>query len=139
MLRGGAAAGLVAVAAPGAGRVLAASSRAAGRRSATTVKTADVPVGGGVIEDATSVVVVQPTAGEFKAYSAVCPHQGCRSTAIADGEISARATAARSGSATASVVTGPATQGLTVLTSTVQGDEVVVTAESPGGRVPARS
>ena len=36
----------------GTGRVLAGRRRAAASRSATTVKTADVPVGGGVIEDA---------------------------------------------------------------------------------------
>lgn len=36
--------------------------------------TADVPVGGGIVVDET--VIVQPSADEFLAFSAVCPHQG---------------------------------------------------------------
>ena len=40
-----------------------------------SVPTADVPVGSGTITG--SVVVTQPTAGEFKAFDAVCTHQAC--------------------------------------------------------------
>jgi Rieske Fe-S protein len=36
--------------------------------------TADVPEGGGIVVDET--VIVQPSADEFAAFSAVCPHQG---------------------------------------------------------------
>ena len=36
--------------------------------------TADVPEGGGIVVDET--VIVQPSADEFLAFSAVCPHQG---------------------------------------------------------------
>ncbi|HEY1095208.1 MAG TPA: Rieske (2Fe-2S) protein [Glycomyces sp.] len=48
--------------------------------------TADVPVGGGIVVDET--VIVQPTADEFLAFSAVCPHQGAIVAAPdADGNI----------------------------------------------------
>ncbi|MBO3735358.1 Rieske (2Fe-2S) protein [Glycomyces niveus] len=48
--------------------------------------TADVPVGGGIVVDET--VIVQPTADEFLAFSAVCPHQGAIVDAPdADGNI----------------------------------------------------
>jgi nitrite reductase/ring-hydroxylating ferredoxin subunit len=40
-------------------------------------KTSEVPVGGGKIFQADKVVVTQPTEGDFKAFSAVCTHQGC--------------------------------------------------------------
>jgi nitrite reductase/ring-hydroxylating ferredoxin subunit len=51
----------------------------------TSAKTAEVAVGGGVIVDKT--VFVQPTEGEFKAYSAICPHQKCTFTEVTDGRI----------------------------------------------------
>ena len=38
---------------------------------------ADIPVGGGKVFDALKVVITQPTAGDFKAFSAICTHQGC--------------------------------------------------------------
>jgi Rieske Fe-S protein len=47
--------------------------------------TADVPEGGGIVVDET--VIVQPSADEFAAFSAVCPHQGAIVAAPADGTI----------------------------------------------------
>src|SRR5690348_18325720 len=45
--------------------------------SGSVVKTSDIPEGGGKIFAGQKVVVTQPTAGTYKAFSAVCPHQGC--------------------------------------------------------------
>src|SRR6478672_4056819 len=39
-------------------------------------KTSEVPVGGGVILAEQKIVITQPTAGQFDAFSAVCTHQG---------------------------------------------------------------
>ena len=52
-----------------------ASGGASGGGEAVTVPVAEVPEGGGVVRD--RVVVTQPSAGEFKAFDATCPHQGC--------------------------------------------------------------
>lgn len=38
---------------------------------------ADVPVGGGAIFTDQQVVVTQPSEGDFKAFTAICTHQGC--------------------------------------------------------------
>ncbi len=48
---------------------------------------ADVPVGGGTIFTDEQVVVTQPTEGDFKAFTAVCTHQGCLVGQVADGTI----------------------------------------------------
>jgi Rieske Fe-S protein len=42
-----------------------------------TVKEADIPVGSGKIFPDAQTVITQPKKGEFKAFSAVCTHQGC--------------------------------------------------------------
>lgn len=40
-------------------------------------RTDDIPEGGGTVFGEEEVVVTQPEAGEFKAFSAICTHQGC--------------------------------------------------------------
>ena len=54
----------------------AASSTPSGGEALTP--TADVPVGSGVILADAEVVVTQPTAGTFKAFSSTCTHNHCQ-------------------------------------------------------------
>jgi Rieske Fe-S protein len=48
---------------------------------------AEVPVGGGRIYPDQKVVVTQPSAGTFKAFSTTCTHQACAVTTVEDGHI----------------------------------------------------
>lgn len=98
-----------------------ASSGSAGTGEALT-KTADVPVGSGVIVGKT--VVTQPTAGDFKAFSAVCTHSGCLVNKIADGTIDCPCHGSKF-SLDGAVVDGPAKKPLEPVSVRVQGDSIV--------------
>ncbi|MFJ9579895.1 Rieske (2Fe-2S) protein [Streptomyces sp. NPDC101191] len=75
-------------------------------------KTSDVPVGGGTVFKDAKVVVTQPTAGDFKAFSAVCTHQGCLVNKVADGTIDCPCHGSRYRITDGSVVAGPAPRPL---------------------------
>jgi Rieske Fe-S protein len=73
-------------------------------------KVADVPVGGGVIVAKT--VVTQPTEGQFKAFSAVCTHQGCTVANVKDGTINCGCHGSKFSIEDGSVKNGPANKPL---------------------------
>jgi Rieske Fe-S protein len=91
-----------------------------------TVATSDVPVGGGKILGDAQVVVTQPSKGEFKAFSAICTHQGCPVQSISDGTINCPCHGSQFSVEDGSVVHGPATTALPGLDVKVQGGEVEV-------------
>ncbi|MFC7488872.1 Rieske (2Fe-2S) protein [Knoellia sp. CPCC 206453] len=107
----------------------AASSAASGAASAAgdLAKKADIPVGGGKIFDSAKVVITQPTAGEYKAFSAVCTHQGCTVSGVADGTINCACHGSKFDIATGDVKAGPATSGLPAKSVTVGADGISVT------------
>jgi Rieske Fe-S protein len=86
-------------------------------------KTADVPVGSGVIVD--KVVVTQPTAGVFKGFSSTCTHAGCTVNKVADGTIDCPCHGSKF-NLDGSVAHGPAQKPLAPENISVQGDSIVL-------------
>lgn len=103
----------------------AASSAAGAARD--LAKKSDIPVGGGKIFDSAKVVVTQPTEGDYKAFSAVCPHQGCTVTSVEQGTITCSCHGSQFDIATGDVTRGPATKGLATKKVTVGADGISVT------------
>ncbi|MEV3934081.1 MULTISPECIES: Rieske (2Fe-2S) protein [unclassified Streptomyces] len=87
-------------------------------------RTADIPVGGGRIFKDRKVVVTQPAAGEFKAFSAVCTHAGCIVAAVADGTIDCACHGSRFSIGDGTVEQGPATRALPAERITVEGEGI---------------
>ncbi|KOU59890.1 iron-sulfur protein [Streptomyces sp. MMG1533] len=87
-------------------------------------KTSDIPEGGGKIYKEQGVVVTQPSAGTFKAFSSKCTHQGCAVTGIANGVITCPCHKSEFSVNDGSVQKGPATQALPAEKITVSGDSI---------------
>ncbi|MEU1695043.1 Rieske (2Fe-2S) protein [Streptomyces hirsutus] len=93
---------------------------------AALASTADIPEGGGKVFADSKVVVTQPTAGEFKAFSATCTHQGCAVKSVADGVINCPCHNSNFSIADGSVQSGPATKPLPAMEITVSGDSITL-------------
>jgi Rieske Fe-S protein len=91
------------------------------------ISKATIPVGGGKIFADQKVVVTQPTSGDFKAFSAVCTHQACVVSSIANGTINCACHGSQYDIATGAVKQGPATKALPEKTVAVSGDGITVT------------
>ena len=91
-----------------------------------TVSAAQIPVGGGKIFEAQQVVVVQPTAGNFKAFSAICTHQGCVVASVANGKITCPCHNSEFSATDGSVTQGPAVTALAAKTVSQSGDTLTV-------------
>ena len=110
----------------------AASAPATGAPAATTpvagalASVSEIPVGGGVIVPEPPIVITQPVAGTFKAFTAICPHQGCLVSEVAENEIVCPCHGSLFSAEDGAVVQGPAVQGLTAASIAVQGDSIVL-------------
>lgn len=91
----------------------------------TRVRIDQVPVAGGVILSAEKVVVTQPAAGQFKAFSAICTHEHCVVDSIAK-TIGCSCHGSQFSIDDGSVVQGPATAPLPAKTAAAEGDFVVI-------------
>jgi Rieske Fe-S protein len=106
----------------GEGGAAASGGGTGGAGGTVLAKTADIPAGGGkVIGD---VVITQPVAGEFKAFSSKCTHQGCAVKDISNGTINCPCHNSQFDASDGSVKAGPATAPLPPTQITVEGDSI---------------
>ena len=87
--------------------------------------TSDVPVGGGKILADKKIVITQPRAGSFEAFTAICTHQGCTVSSVSGGTVNCPCHGSKFSIANGSVVTGPAASALAPVSIKVQGTSIV--------------
>ncbi|MFF6792592.1 Rieske (2Fe-2S) protein [Streptomyces filamentosus] len=88
--------------------------------------TSEIPVGGGTVFADRKVVVTQPVKGEFKAFSAICTHQGCTVNKVADGTIDCPCHGSKYAIADGAVKAGPAPRPLPAERITVSGETITL-------------
>ncbi|WP_432194587.1 Rieske (2Fe-2S) protein [Streptomyces sp. bgisy027] len=102
------------------------SSADAGAGGAALAKTADIPEGSGKVFSDEKVVVSQPAAGDFKAFSTICTHQNCPMTDLKEDTLSCACHGSQFSVLDGSVKKGPATQPLAAKQISVSGDSIAL-------------
>lgn len=103
-----------------------ASAKGTSTQKTKVCKISDIPVSGGKVYSTSKgpVLITQPTKGTFRAFSAICTHQGCTiglgSTvnAVKGGAVACPCHGATFNASTGAVVRGPARSALPKFTVT---------------------
>ncbi len=88
--------------------------------------TSEIPEGGGIILADAKVVITQPAAGQFKAFSAICTHLGCTVSKVVDGTIDCPCHGSMYSIKDGSVVGGPAPMPLPPQQIKVTGSDITL-------------
>jgi Rieske Fe-S protein len=96
------------------------SAPAAGALAATS----QVPDGGGKIIDGKHIVITQPESGSFRAFSAICTHEGCIVNNVSNGTINCPCHGSKFSIKDGAVVNGPAPSPLAAIAIKVEGTSI---------------
>jgi len=102
----------------------AGASPATGVAAGALAVTSQVPEGGGTINDGARIVITQPQSGSFRAFSAICTHQGCIVNRVSNGTIDCPCHGSKFSVKDGSVVNGPATTPLPAVVIKVEGTAI---------------
>jgi len=108
-----------------AGTGAAGTGSAGGSAANVLASTADIPVGGGKVLTAQKIVVTQPQAGSFHAFTAICTHLGCIVNTVSGGTINCPCHGSKYSIVNGSVVNGPAPLPLGAVSIKVQGTSII--------------
>lgn len=97
-----------------------------GSGGTTLGSTSEIPEGGGKIFSDAKVVVTQPSAGEYKAFSAICTHMQCVVDKVANKTIDCPCHGSQFSITDGSVVAGPAPSPLPAKTVTISSGNIVL-------------
>jgi Rieske Fe-S protein len=102
-----------------------AGTGSAGGSAAVLATTAEIPVGGGKILTAQKIVITQPQAGTYHAFTAICTHLGCIVNTVSGGTINCPCHGSKYSIVNGSVVNGPAPLPLAAVSIKVEGTSIV--------------
>ncbi|HEX4396071.1 MAG TPA: Rieske (2Fe-2S) protein [Trebonia sp.] len=108
-------------AAAGAATSAASSAPPAGALATTS----EIPDGGGKIIDGVNIVITQPQSGSFRAFTAICTHQGCIVNSVSHGTINCPCHGSKYSIKDGSVVRGPAPSPLAAVAIKVEGTSII--------------
>ncbi|HEV2346973.1 MAG TPA: Rieske (2Fe-2S) protein [Actinocrinis sp.] len=109
----------------GGGSSPSASSSSSGSGGGALAQTSDVPVDGGTVVTADGgTVITQPAAGTYKAFTAICTHQGCTVGSVSNNQIMCPCHGSIYSAKDGSVVQGPAPSPLAAKQITVSGGQI---------------
>ena len=92
--------------------------------AAALAATSQVPDGGGKIIDGVNIVITQPQSGSYKAFTAICTHEGCIVNSVSNGTINCPCHGSKFSITDGSVVHGPATRPLAPIAINVEGTSI---------------
>lgn len=95
------------------------------RRGRVVAQTGEVPVGGGLVVMDSKLVITQPEEGDYRAYSAICSHQGCTVQEVTHA-IRCWCHTSEFDLETGEPLSGPATEPLEPFTVTVDGTDIIL-------------
>ncbi|HEU5426427.1 MAG TPA: Rieske (2Fe-2S) protein [Actinocrinis sp.] len=105
----------------------AAGGSDAGSGGSVLATTSDIPVDGGKIVNADGgIVITQPAAGTYKAFTAICTHSGCTVGSVSDNQITCPCHGSVFSAKDGSVISGPAPAPLAAKNIKVSGTQITL-------------
>lgn len=77
-----------------------------------------------MIIDSERIVITQPQSGSFKAFTAICTHEGCIVNSVSNGTINCPCHGSKFAITDGAVVHGPATRPLAPIAINVEGTSI---------------